>query len=80
MSACSWGLTLVMMGVYNTLKPVESMHYNLTSEFRIWGLAGLPYLEGHGDLVGRIITPISHIITPPIPICNLLAKSPWPSK
>ena len=34
------------------------------------------YLEGHGDLVFRLITPISHIITPMIPIINPLTKSP----
>ena len=34
------------------------------------------YLEGHGDLVSRLITPIRHIITPIIPIVNLLTKSP----
>ena len=36
-----------------------------------------PYLEGHGDLVSRLlITAISHVITPNIPIINLLTKSP----
>ena len=35
----------------------------------------LVYLEGHGDLVSALITPISHIITPVIPIFNLLTKS-----
>ena len=34
------------------------------------------YLEGQGDLVSRIITPITHIVTPIIPIINLLTKSP----
>ena len=34
------------------------------------------YLEGHGDLVSILITPISHIVTPIIPIINLLTKSP----
>ena len=34
------------------------------------------YLEGHGDLINRLITPISHIITPINPIINLLTKSP----
>ena len=36
----------------------------------------LSYLEGHGDLVSRLITPISKMITPIIPIINLLSKSP----
>ena len=27
-----------------------------------------PYLEGHGDLVSRLITPRSHMITPSSPI------------
>ena len=34
------------------------------------------YLEGHGDLVSSLITHISHVINPTIPIINLLAKSP----
>ena len=33
------------------------------------------YLEGQGDLVSRLITPISHIVTPIIPIINLVTKS-----
>ena len=41
---------------------------------------GLAYLEGQGDLVSRSITPITHIVTLPIPIINLLTKSPRPSK
>ena len=36
----------------------------------------IQHLEGHGDLVSRLISPISHIITPIIPIINLLTKSP----
>ena len=40
-----------------------------------WSRFGV-YLEGHGDLVSRLITPISHIISQNIPIINLLAKSP----
>ena len=35
------------------------------------------YLEGHGDLVSRLITPVSHILTPIVPIIDLLSKSPW---
>ena len=38
------------------------------------------YLEGQGDLVSRLITPITHIVTPIIPIINLVTKSPGPSK
>ena len=34
-----------------------------------------PYLEGQGDLVSRLITPITHIVTLVIPIINLLTKS-----
>ena len=34
------------------------------------------YLEGQGDLVSRLITPITHIVTLIIPIINLLTKSP----
>ena len=35
-----------------------------------------PYLEGQGDLVSRLVTPITHIITIVIPIILLLIKSP----
>ena len=38
------------------------------------------YLEGQGDLVSRLITPIIHIVNPFIPIINLLSKSPRPPK
>ena len=31
-------------------------------------------LEGQGDLVSRLITPITHIVTPIIPIINLVTK------
>ena len=34
------------------------------------------YLEGQGDLLSRLITPITHIVTPIIPIINLIIKSP----
>ena len=34
------------------------------------------YLEGQGDLVSRLITTVSHIVTPIIPIINPLTKSP----
>ena len=40
----------------------------------------MPYLEGQGDLVSRLITPRTHIVTPFIPITNLLTKSPWSPK
>ena len=33
------------------------------------------YLEGQGDLVRRLITPITHIATFIIPLINQLAKS-----
>ena len=36
------------------------------------------YLEGHGDLVSRLITFITHIVTLNLPIINLLTKSPDP--
>ena len=35
-------------------------------------------LEGRGDLVSRLITPISHIVTLVILILNLLTRSPDP--
>ena len=31
----------------------------------------IPYLEGQGDLLSRLIPPKSYIITPVIPIINL---------
>ena len=34
------------------------------------------HLEGQGDLVSRLITPIIHIVNPFIPIINLVTKSP----
>ena len=33
------------------------------------------HLEGQGDLVSRLVTPITHIVTPIILIINLLTKS-----
>ena len=33
------------------------------------------YLEGLGDLVSRLITPITHIVTLVIPVINLLTKA-----
>ena len=32
--------------------------------------------EGQGDLVSRLITPITHLVTLLIPILNLFTKSP----
>ena len=37
-----------------------------------------PYLEGQGDLVSSLITPITHIVTLVIPLINLVTKSPDP--
>ena len=34
------------------------------------------YLEGQGDLVSRLTLPITHIVTPSMPIINLVTKSP----
>ena len=34
------------------------------------------YVEGHGDLVSRLQTPVTHTVTLVIPIVNLLALSP----
>ena len=39
-------------------------------------MAHLLYLEGQGDLVSILISPINHIITPVIPIIKPLTKSP----
>ena len=38
--------------------------------------ATMLYLEGQGDLVSSFITPKTHIVTPIIPIINLVTKSP----
>ena len=45
------------------------------SRLRIGSLAEL-YLEGQGDLVSRLRTPIAHIVSPAILIISLLTKSP----
>ena len=34
------------------------------------------YLEGRGDLVSRLITPKTHIVTPNSPITNLAINPP----
>ena len=34
------------------------------------------HLEGQGDLVSRLLTPLTHIATQLTPIMNLLTKSP----
>ena len=34
------------------------------------------YLEGQGDLVSRVLTPITHIVTLVLPLILLLTKSP----
>ena len=39
-------------------------------------MAILGYLEGHGDLVSRLVTPVTHIITLIMLTINLLTKSP----
>ena len=39
---------------------------------KIFSLDQTPYLEGQGDVVNRLITPITHIVTLIIPIINLL--------
>ena len=41
------------------------------------GVFLVKYLEGLGDLVSRLITPITHIVTPVIPLIAL-NKSPGP--
>ena len=40
--------------------------------------AGKLYLEGQADLVSRSIPPGTHVVTPAIPLLNLLTKSPGP--
>ena len=41
---------------------------------------GGAYLEGHGDLVIRLIIGIIGVIMWVIKVISLLTKSPWPSK
>ena len=48
---------------YSQMLIASTCHYNT-------------YLEGQGDSVSRLITPIIHIVTPFIPIINLVTKSP----
>ena len=43
-------------------------------ESRVCGLGLRDYLEGHGDSVNRLITLISHVTAPSIPIPNLLTS------
>ena len=49
----------------------EHGNYYIT-EFRLQGFG----LEGQGDLVRRLVTHITHIVTLVIPIINMLTKSP----
>ena len=51
---------------------------DLDRGFDSWccGCSFYSYLEGQGDLVSRLITPITHVVTLLIPIINLLTKSP----
>ena len=58
--------TLRLMVVHNTLEFIlgPPTHENCN------------YLEGQEDLLSRLITPISHIVTLIIPIINLVTKSP----
>ena len=51
-----------------------SIYLRGTIGFRGLGLRF--YLEGQGDLVSRLIIPITHIVTLIIRIINLLTKSP----
>ena len=39
---------------------------------------GMSYLENYGGLVSSLVAPRTCIITPMIPIINLLTKSPGP--
>ena len=44
------------------------------NRFRVSG----PYLEGQGDLVSRLVNPITSTVTLAIPMIDLLAKPPSP--
>ena len=44
----------------------------------VWDLGFRIHLEGQGDVVSRLITFITHIVTLIIPITRLLTKSPDP--
>ena len=39
-------------------------------------IQNMNYLEGQGDLVSRLITPIIHIVTVILLVMDLLTKSP----
>ena len=51
----------------------RSLVYSSHGGFRV-------YLEGQGDLVSRLITPITRMVNLLIPIIHPLTKSLWPSK
>ena len=55
------------------LRPQHILSYSRDSESHMLNVA---YLEGQGDLVGRLRTPITHILTLFIPMIKLLTKSP----
>ena len=55
---------VIILGTSNILL----YHY-----YTVWGVH---LLGGSGDLVSRLITPITHIVTLIIPIMNILTKSP----
>ena len=54
----------------------KEIYISLLLNLALMTLNPKPYLEGHGDLISSLITPIAHIITPIIPIINPLTKSP----
>ena len=66
---------MVPMKVLLAYEPdAQSPHLGLLWRRGItWFIA---YLEGQGDLVSRLITPITHIVTLVLPLINLVTKSP----
>ena len=58
------------------------MNYDSTmhEDASLWREDSTPYLEGQGDLVSRLIIPITHIVTLIIPLIYLLSPPDPPSR
>ena len=73
------GKDIAVVNMYATaadrLKNLEPKH-KLSDQKSRTQLNRMPYLEGQGDLVSKLISPITHIVTLVILIINLLTKSP----
>ena len=54
-----------------------SLHNCLTAHFQLLSIC-IFYLEGPGNLVSRLTSPITHIVTSPIPVLTYLPQPPDP--